>query len=125
MTTSTSGEPTTTTVASPDTTTTAAAAVTTTTTVAATTSTTLQVDVEVSGGEVNGPDRFEVTRGDDFGIWVLSDTADELHVHGYDLFFHLTPGVPVNVAFSADVPGIFEVELETDHQFLFDIEVTG
>lgn len=91
----------------------------------ATTTTAQQIDVEISDGEIVGPDRFEVSRDDTFDAWVLSDVAAELHVHGYDHFFDLVPGVPLNVTFVADVPGIFEVELEASHTHVFDVEVDG
>ena len=71
-----------------------------------------------------GPDRFDVTVGDDVSIWLLSDVVDEVHVHGYDLFFVAKPGVPVEIAFTADVPGIFEVEMESSHLLLFDLQVS-
>jgi hypothetical protein len=57
-------------------------------------------------------------------VWVLSDIDDEIHVHGYDLYFEAMAGVPVEVALTADVPGIFEVELESSHIPLFELEVT-
>jgi plastocyanin len=119
---------TTTEIASEETTTTSAAA--TSTTVAATTTsapeTTIpDVDVEVVGGEVAGPDRFEFAVGDTVDIWVVSDSDDEIHVHGYDLTFDLEAGVPFNLSFDADVPGLFEVESHTGHTLLFEIEVRG
>lgn len=96
---------------------------TTTTTIAVTT-TTQQIDVTVTDGQVEGPGRFEHTVGDEVSIRVLSDTADEIHVHGYDVFFEAEAGVPIEVTLIADVPGIFEVELESSHTLLFELEVT-
>jgi hypothetical protein len=43
---------------------------------------------------------------------VSSDTADEVHVHGYDLKKDVAAGGTVSFAFRADIDGIFEVELE-------------
>jgi hypothetical protein len=83
------------------------------------------IDVAITGTEVSGPDSFKVALGDTVDIWVVSDTADELHVHGYDVSHDLRPGVPLNLRFPADAPGIFEVELETAHIHLFDVEVLG
>jgi hypothetical protein len=90
-----------------------------------TTTTLATIDVEFRDGAVTGADRFQVDRDDVFDIWVLSDVADELHVHGYDIFFDLEPGAPLNVTFVVEVPGIFEVELESGHTLLFEIEVSG
>jgi hypothetical protein len=103
----------------------------TTTTVAATTSTVAQtsttgreIDVLVEAGQVVGPTTFSFAVGDQVSIRVLSDVDAEIHVHGYDLFFDADAGVPVEISLVADVPGIFEVELEGTHTPLFLLEVT-
>jgi hypothetical protein len=96
-----------------------------TTTLAATTTTTPVIDVEFAGGEVVGTRQLQVAVGDAVDFWVVSDVADELHVHGYDLLYELTPGVPVNITFVADVPGVFSVEIHTGHTELLEIEVMG
>jgi len=85
----------------------------------------LEVDVEIAGGEVEGPEIFKVTLGEIVDIWILSDVDDEIHVHGYDLRFDLDAAAPFNLTFEADVPGIFEVETHDLQQPLFEIEVTG
>lgn len=90
-----------------------------------TTSTVPDPLVEISAGEVIGPGVVEVDLGDEVDIWVLSDIDDQIHVHGYDLFFDLEAGVPRNLTFAADIPGVFEVEVHTGHTHLFDIEVQG
>lgn len=116
--TTTTTAPTTTTVA-PTTTTEA----TTTTTLAATTTTAIPIDVYYEGGQVVGPGRFTVPLGEEVSIWVHSDVDDEVHVHGYDLTFPANGGIQVEIAFRADVPGIFEVEMESSHTLLFELEV--
>lgn len=98
---------------------------TTTTTLAATTTTTQAIDVYWEGGQVVGPERFSFAVGDQVSIWVLSDTADEIHVHGYDVLFKAEAGTPIEVSLIAEVPGIFEVELEGTHTLLFELEVTS
>lgn len=118
--TSTEPRSTTTTVAA--TTTTEAVA---TTTAADTTTTTQQIDVYWEGGQVVGPDRFEFAMGEQVSIWVLSDADEEIHVHGYDVSFNAKAGIPMEVSLTADVPGIFEVELEETHTLLFELEVTS
>jgi len=95
-----------------------------TTTFAVTTTTAASVDVTVQTGEVVGPERFSFAVGEQVSVWVLSDTGDEIHVHGYDLYFETQPGIPTEIALTADVPGIFEVELESSHLPLFELEVT-
>jgi hypothetical protein len=125
------GEEVATTTTSPSTTTTTQVTTTSTTlpptapTVAETTTTIRQIDVTFEGGVVTGPGRVTATVGDQVSVWVLSDIDAEIHVHGYDLFFDAAAGVPVEVTVTADVPGIFEVEVEGSHTLLFDLEVTG
>ncbi len=81
------------------------------------------VMVEVVAGVVDGPGRIEVAHGDDVAVTVSADVTDEVHVHGYDLFFDVTPETPAEIAFEAGVRGIFEVELEGGHLLLFELVV--
>jgi ABC-type amino acid transport substrate-binding protein len=105
--------------------TTATTAPTTTSTAAETTTMGQAIDVFIEGGQVVGPGgRFSFSVGDQVSIWVLSDTPAEIHVHGYDVSFAAEAGVPIEVSLFADVPGIFEVELEETHTPLFELEVT-
>jgi plastocyanin len=105
-------------------TTTATTMATTTSTVAETTTTAQTIDITVEAGAVEGPGTVSVAVGDQVSVWVLSDVDAEIHVHGYDVFFDAPAGVPTEVALIADVPGIFEVELEQTHTPLFALEVT-
>jgi hypothetical protein len=98
---------------------------TTTAGLSPTTTTTQPIDVTLEGGTVTGPGRVTAILGDQVSVWVLSDVDAEIHVHGYDLFFDATAGVPIEVSLLADLPGIFEVEVEGSHTLLFDLEVTG
>lgn len=100
-------------------------AVVTTTAGPGTTSTLPDIDVEIAGGEVAGRESFEVTLGETVDLWVLSDVDDEIHVHGYDIRLDLDAGIPFNLSFVADIPGIFEVERHSQQGALFEIEVTG
>lgn len=96
----------------------------TTTTTAAPTTTSQQIDVYFEGGQVVGPERFDVAIGEEVSVWVLTDVDEEVHVHGYDLFFAAKTGIPLEITFVADAPGIFEVEVESTHTLLFELEVT-
>lgn len=97
----------------------------TTSTVAVTTTTEPTVLIRVEGGaKVEGPDTISVTQGETVTFEVVSDVADEVHVHGYDLFFDIFGGEATVVEFVADAAGIFEVELEGAHLDLVNIEVT-
>lgn len=83
----------------------------------------LRIEIVVSSGTVEAPQRPVVARGDLVTIVVVSDTIDEVHVHGYDLFADIGPEAPTTIEFMADIPGIFEVELESSHLLLLELEV--
>ncbi|HJS72307.1 MAG TPA: hypothetical protein VJ858_06225 [Acidimicrobiia bacterium] len=116
---------TTTSASASDSTTTSTESAPSTRVMAATTSTVSHIDVEFVEGDVVGPESVQVELGETVDLWVLSDVDDEIHVHGYDLFYDLEAGVPFHLTFLADVPGIFEVEVHTGHTRLLDIEVIG
>lgn len=81
--------------------------------------------IEISNATAEGPDVVRVSLGETVEVVVLSDVDDEIHVHGYDLSFELRAGVPYQLTFTADIPGIFEVETHDTHVRLFDVEVSG
>ena len=91
----------------PDTTTSAAG---TTSTPSAATPTTVTIVVE-NGAPKGGIERTDVTKGDRVVLVVRSDIADEVHLHGYDRSAEIEDGV-ARIAFTASVPGRFEIELE-------------
>lgn len=83
------------------------------------------LEIEVEDGEVvGGPVDLSVDLGSTVHVTVTSDVADHVHVHGYDLFFDVAPGEMTEIVFVADVPGIFEVELEDTHTLLMELEVS-
>ena len=83
-----------------------------------------RIEIAFANGATDGELRYEVAQGATVEIIVTSDVADELHVHGYDLYADLEPGVAATVSFVADIPGVFEVELESGHVLLFDLAVS-
>ena len=76
--------------------------------------------IQVKGGEpVGGIAEVEVTKGDEVTIQVSSDQAGEVHVHGYEIEKPVKAGGTVEVPFTADIDGKFEIELhlaETEAQ---------
>jgi heme/copper-type cytochrome/quinol oxidase subunit 2 len=54
---------------------------------------------------------------------VSSDVADEIHVHGYDRKANVPAGATASVVFSANNPGVFEVELENSKLQLAQLQV--
>lgn len=81
--------------------------------------------ISYSDGQVTSSagDRLQVAVGETVRLEVASDTAEEVHVHGYDLSADVAPGQAASLAFTADIPGIFEVELEKSHTPLLSLEV--
>ncbi|HEX7275991.1 MAG TPA: hypothetical protein VF244_01320 [Acidimicrobiales bacterium] len=115
---------TTTTTAAPTPTTTSGTGATTT--VPATTTTTASgrvAEFTYSGGNVSGDSRVTAKLGEQVTIRVTSDVAEEIHVHTYDLTVDLEPAVAGEVTFTADIPGVHEVELEHSHLRLTSLEV--
>ncbi|QUH00384.1 hypothetical protein HUO13_05740 [Saccharopolyspora erythraea] len=81
-------------------------------------------EVEVSGGQVHAPSqRVEARVGQRVRLTVRGDAADELHVHGYDKAARLAPGAPATIEFTADIPGVFEIELHESGLALPSLEV--
>lgn len=82
------------------------------------------VTVDVSGRTVRTPSRrVTVHRGQVVRIVVTSDAAEEFHLHGYDRELELKPGVPGELRFVADQPGVFEAELHRSGAGAFELEV--
>ncbi|MEX1004640.1 MAG: hypothetical protein WD990_04505 [Acidimicrobiia bacterium] len=116
----------TTTTAAASTTTTAAV---TTTTVAETTTTTQAPDpytfeIVIEGSTVTGGGRLSVPVGETVTLRFTSDVADEIHIHGYDLYVDLEPGVAAEVSFPADIPGTVEIETHNDHREIASLEAS-
>ena len=65
-----------------------------------------------------------VQEGRPGGLKVNSDTADEIHVHGYDLMKDVEKGGSVTFTFKATIDGRFEVELENAGTQIANLEVT-
>jgi hypothetical protein len=69
------------------------------------------ITVRIAGGKATPKiGRVEVARGAQVRLVVTSDVADEVHLHSYELALPLRPGKPATLAFTADKPGLFDVE---------------
>ncbi len=83
------------------------------------------VEIEVvDGAPVGGVADVEVGKGDEVRLEVTTDVEDEVHVHGYDQFAGVAPGDPAKFKFTADIDGIYEIELEGSHTQIARLEVT-
>lgn len=82
------------------------------------------VQVRVAGGQVQTTSqRVDVALGTTVRLEVVADVADDVHVHGYERHAPVRPGQPAVVSFSADIPGVFEVELEQAGLRLVELRV--
>jgi plastocyanin len=82
------------------------------------------IKVAVKGGKViPSAHREKVAQGDTVRLIVTTDTADEVHVHGYDLKKNVAAGKTGTIEFVADQSGVFEVELEAAALQLLQLEV--
>lgn len=83
------------------------------------------LEISVAGGDTSGDTgRQEVTLGNTVAIVVSTDVGDDVHVHGYDYLASAAPGAPGVVVFVADIPGLFEVELEQSGDLLVELLVS-
>jgi hypothetical protein len=92
------------------------------TTIQRTTTPTATVTVK-NAKPVGGIKKLSFDKGDTVSFRVVSDTADEIHVHGYDRMKDVAPGHPVTFSFPATIEGRFVVELEDHKQQIADLEV--
>jgi hypothetical protein len=75
------------------------------------------------GAVVEGTSRQRAVLGQPVTVRVTSDVADQVHVHGYDKTVDVAAGRTAEVTFLANVPGVFDVELEKTKRVLFTLEV--
>jgi hypothetical protein len=64
------------------------------------------------GEPVDGVAELEFSAGEEVRFRVSSDQAEEIHVHGYDISEDVPAGGTVEIAFPAELEGIYEAELE-------------
>jgi hypothetical protein len=118
--------PTTTTAPPPTSQTTTAPSGTSTTTTVPPEPAVRTITVAFAGGQVvGGATDVTVAAGERVRLEVTSDVAEEVHVHGFDLAEPVGPGAPAELEFVADLPGIWEVELEGSGVELLRLEVQG
>jgi heme/copper-type cytochrome/quinol oxidase subunit 2 len=83
------------------------------------------VRITVTGTKVETAERrVKVPLDGKVRLEVTADRADEVHLHGYDRKVDIAPGRPAVLEFTADVPGVFEVELEEIGLKLVELQVS-
>lgn len=80
----------------------------------------IEVDLTAPGDD---PGRVPVELGHTVRLVITADTTDEVHLHGYDIKASVAPGSPAVLEFVADIPGIFDVELEGTGQEIMQLQV--
>jgi hypothetical protein len=73
---------------------------------------------------VGGIKDLTYKKGATIDLTVKSDTADEVHFHGYDVHKDVSKGGTVRFKFPATIEGEFIVELENHKQTLANVTVT-
>jgi hypothetical protein len=85
----------------------------------------VNVAVTFEGGEVTGVETpVAVSAGDLVELTVHSDSAQTVHVHGYELFLDVAAGEMADLRFDALIVGSFEVEFEESGLLLFELDVS-
>ncbi len=83
------------------------------------------ISITVRGTQVTGETgRVTVALGTPITVSVASDVADQIHVHGYDRKAEIPAGSTGSVSFTANAPGVFEVELEGSKLQLVQLQVS-
>jgi hypothetical protein len=72
---------------------------------------------------VDGVQRLRYTKGGTIHFTVRSDTADEIHFHGYDKHQDVKAGGTVTFDVPATIEGRFVVELEDHKTQIAEVEV--
>lgn len=81
-------------------------------------------DLEIKDGKLaSGQSVIQVHRGEQVVLRFKSNTADELHLHGYDLYARITPQEIAVLEFSANRTGRFTLELHEAQTELGALEV--
>lgn len=84
------------------------------------------IRLSYAGGAPGGqPGRVPVPLGTTVSLVASGDTADQVHLHGYDRYLEVPAGgAPATLTFTADIPGVFEVELHDSGLLLTQLEVS-
>jgi FtsP/CotA-like multicopper oxidase with cupredoxin domain len=77
----------------------------------------------VNGKPQGGVKTLTFKKGGTVDITVKSDTADEIHIHGYDFHKDVAKGGSVHFRFPAKIDGRFVVELENAGQQIASLQV--
>jgi hypothetical protein len=77
----------------------------------------------VNGKPQGGIKTITYKKGQTVDLTVKSDTADEIHVHGYDFHKEVSKGGSAHFSFPASIEGRFVIELENAGQQIASLQV--
>jgi hypothetical protein len=81
--------------------------------------------LSVPAGGSTSIEQLDAKQGQRVVLTVELADAGEIHVHGYDLTGETGPGEPpASFDFVADIPGIFEIEVEDTGKQFAELRVT-
>jgi len=84
----------------------------------------LNATITVENGKPKGGvQNLKVKKGGSVHLVVTSDTADEIHIHGYDLHKDVAKGGTATFDFPAKIDGGFVIELENAKETLANLAV--
>jgi plastocyanin len=72
---------------------------------------------------VNGVETLEFSAGEQVEFKVKSNTATEVHVHGYEIEKEVPAGGTVTVSFPAELEGIYDVEVHPAEEQIAELRV--
>ena len=78
----------------------------------------------VGGEVVTDGVRVESQLGEEVVLRISSDVAEEIHVHGYDVYADIPAGGLVDVPLTLTLPGSYEVELHGAGRPLFQLRTS-
>lgn len=79
---------------------------------------------ELSDGDVTVPEEApEVSRGTEVTLEITSDSPVEVHVHGFDRYIRLDEAGTGQATFTADIPGVFEIETHDTGLLIYRLAV--
>jgi hypothetical protein len=83
------------------------------------------ITLSYANGEASGDTgRVAIPLGTTVTVVVRGDSADKVHVHGYDRYLEVPAGSSATLTFTADIPGVFDVELHDTGLLLTQLEVS-
>ena len=78
-----------------------------------------------TGGDiVVDSSRVETALGEQVVLRISSDVAEEVHVHGYDVYTDIPAGGAVDIPLTLTLPGSYEVELHNVGRPLFQLRTS-